>query len=192
MQRTFLTQIGKSAEKLGEMTSQILDIRSAESNTLQIQISEQDVVPIVMRSVEAFRKDADTKQIHLIYESEIKTATALCNRDYLKLVLDNLLSNAIKFSPFGSIVKVHTALTPEEVQILVTDEGPGIRPDELPKLFGRFQRLSAQPTGGEKSTGLGLSIAKKYVETMNGRIWVASEPGKGATFAVAFPLPQPS
>ena len=67
------------------------------------------------------------------------------------------------------------------------DEGPGISEEDMKKLFGKFARLSAQPTGGEHSTGLGLSIVKKMVEAMNGRVWCESELGKGATFMVELP-----
>ncbi len=69
----------------------------------------------------------------------------------------------------------------------VQDEGAGISPDDMKKLFGKFARLAARPTGGEHSTGLGLSIVKKIVEAMNGRVWCESELGKGATFIVELP-----
>jgi len=68
----------------------------------------------------------------------------------------------------------------------IKDEGPGLTKDDMKKLFGKFQRLSARPTGGEHSTGIGLSIVKKYVEAMNGKVWCESEPGKGANFIVEF------
>ena len=73
------------------------------------------------------------------------------------------------------------------LRIEVRDEGPGLSPDDMTKLFGKFARLSARPTGGEHSTGLGLSIVKKMVEAMNGKVWCESEFGKGATFIVELP-----
>ncbi len=76
----------------------------------------------------------------------------------------------------------------EEIRIEVQDEGPGISADDMKKLFGKFARLSARPTGGEHSTGLGLSIVKKMVEAMNGKVWCESEVGKGATFIVDLPI----
>ena len=75
------------------------------------------------------------------------------------------------------------------MRIKVQDEGEGISPKDIKKLFGKFARLSARPTGGEHSTGLGLSIVKKMVEAMNGKVWCESELGKGATFIVEFPQP---
>lgn len=187
MQQKFLKQIGISAEKLGELTNQLLDFRSIEANSLSIELSEQDIVPIAMMAAESFRNEARRKNIEIVCEPHAQEALATCNRDYLKLILDNLVSNAIKFSPFDKKIKIYTFANEQVAGIAVADEGPGILPDDMPKLFGRFQRLSAQPTGGEKSVGLGLSIVKKYVETMHGSIRVESEPGKGATFVVEFP-----
>ncbi|MBK9249946.1 MAG: sensor histidine kinase [Ignavibacteria bacterium] len=73
------------------------------------------------------------------------------------------------------------------VRIEVRDEGPGMSADDMKKLFGRYVRLSAKPTGGEHSSGLGLSIVKKLVEVMNGQVWCESEIGKGAVFIVELP-----
>ncbi|MCS6833226.1 MAG: ATP-binding protein, partial [Flammeovirgaceae bacterium] len=73
-------------------------------------------------------------------------------------------------------------------QLSIADEGPGLTEEDKKKLFQKYQKLSARPTAGEKSTGLGLSIAKKYVEAMGGKIWCESEYGKGATFFLAFPF----
>jgi signal transduction histidine kinase len=73
------------------------------------------------------------------------------------------------------------------VRVVVRDEGPGLSSDDKAKLFGKFARLSARPTGGESSTGLGLSIVKRMVETMNGVVWCESTLGEGAIFAVEFP-----
>ena len=80
--------------------------------------------------------------------------------------------------------------TPGFIRIEISDQGPGLTDDDMKKMFGKFARLSAQPTGGEHSTGLGLSIVKKLVEAMNGKVWCESEPGKGATFIVELPAAQ--
>ncbi len=72
--------------------------------------------------------------------------------------------------------------------IEVRDQGPGLSAEDQKKLFGKFARLSARPTGGEHSTGLGLSIVKKMVEAMNGKVWCESEPGQGAAFILALPI----
>ena len=102
----------------------------------------------------------------------------------LSQVLDNLVSNAVKYSPPNKNIWVDIQETTENVRIAIRDEGPGLSDDDKSKLFGKFARLSAQPTGGEHSTGLGLSIVKKMIEAMNGKVWCESELGHGATFFV--------
>jgi signal transduction histidine kinase len=102
-------------------------------------------------------------------------------------VLENLVSNAVKYSPPGKNIFVRLKKQPSVARMEVQDEGPGLSAEDQKKLFGKFARLSAKPTGGEHSTGLGLSIVKKMVEAMNGKVWCESELGRGATFIVEFP-----
>jgi signal transduction histidine kinase len=131
-----------------------------------------------------------------------------------KQVVDNLISNAIKYTPKGKnvVVRILPIQTLPQglvlmrndierlddlelesvithIRIEVTDEGPGLSDEDKARLFGKFARLSAQPTGGEHSTGLGLAIARKLTELMNGRIWCDSEIGTGATFYLELPCP---
>ena len=108
--------------------------------------------------------------------------------DRIGQAIDNLVSNAIKYSPHGSIVHVTLAQKDNEAQISVQDEGPGLSEEDQSKLFGAFQKLSATPTDGEKSTGLGLSIVKKIVEAHNGSVEVWSQLGSGSTFSFTIPL----
>jgi signal transduction histidine kinase len=102
-------------------------------------------------------------------------------------VLDNLISNAVKFSPPKTTVQVRTLTENGCVFVAIKDHGPGISPDDQKKLFGKFVRLSAQPTGGESSTGLGLSIVKKLAEAMAGTVFCQSVLGEGATFILRLP-----
>ena len=108
------------------------------------------------------------------------------DRDWLKEVADNLVSNAVKYTPPGRAIHLSVVQHEGRVQLRVRDQGPGLTADDQAKLFGRFQRLSAQPTGDESSTGLGLSIVKKVVEMHDGRVWAESVPGDGATFIAEF------
>ena len=107
-------------------------------------------------------------------------------------VLENLVSNAVKYSPPGKDIFVRLQKRAEAVRVEVQDQGPGLSAEDQKKLFGKFARLSAKPTGGEHSTGLGLSIVKKMVEAMNGQVWCESELGRGATFTVEFPAATPA
>ncbi|MBK9249385.1 MAG: sensor histidine kinase [Ignavibacteria bacterium] len=98
-----------------------------------------------------------------------------------------MLSNAVKYSPHGKNVYIAVSKSDSTCRISIKDEGPGISDQDKLKLFGKFQRLTAKPTGGEHSTGLGLSIVKKFVEMMRGRVWCESKLGEGAEFIVELP-----
>ena len=120
-------------------------------------------------------------------ETETLPAIAIVDSNLVAHVLENLLSNAIKYSPPGKNIYLRVGRMPEVIQCEVRDEGPGLSADDQGKLFGKFARLSAKPTGGEHATGLGLSIVKRMVQAMNGRVWCESELRIGSTFLVEFP-----
>ncbi len=109
----------------------------------------------------------------------------------LRQVVDNLVSNAVKYAPRNTTITIGLQQGNNYVRLVVSDEGPGISEADKKQMFGFFQRLSAQPTGGESSSGVGLAIVKKLVEMMNGRVWCESELGdglpSGATFIVELP-----
>jgi signal transduction histidine kinase len=107
-------------------------------------------------------------------------------------VLDNLISNAIKFSPPKKKVSAVLRRDCDHVECLIQDEGPGFTEADRARMFHRYARLSARPTGGEPSTGLGLSIAKKLVQAMNGGLICQSAPGQGTTFILRFPINSPN
>jgi two-component system sensor histidine kinase/response regulator len=117
---------------------------------------------------------------------------ALGDASALDQVLDNLLSNALKFSPPGKTVRVAIRSAGRQAECIVRDEGPGFTSEDKARLFHRYQRLSARPTGGEPCTGLGLSIVRKLVLAMNGELSCDSDPGKGAVFSIRLPCPEQS
>jgi signal transduction histidine kinase len=130
------------------------------------------------------RPGAEKKNIRLHYEKPNKEVYLLSDKQMVHRICENLLSNAIKFSPTGKNVWVSVSEDGDAVQIKVKDEGIGISAEDLPHLFSRYSELSSKPTEGEASTGLGLSIVKRIVEELNGRILCESEPGKGSLFTV--------
>jgi signal transduction histidine kinase len=110
------------------------------------------------------------------------------DEDWLRQVLENLLGNAIKYSPERRSIWLAVRKDGGHVRLEVKDEGPGLSDEDKGRLFGRFQRLSARPTGGESSTGLGLSIVKQLVERHGGRVFAESEGrGRGTTFVAELP-----
>ncbi len=134
------------------------------------------------------RTGAEKKSIDLRATLDPSLPETQGDPDRLMQVINNLISNAIKFSPNGATVAVRTRVQNGGLMFEVADTGPGIPAAEIPLLFEEFARLSNQPTGGEKSSGVGLSIAKQLVELHGGQIGAKSEVGKGSLFW--FSLPQ--
>ncbi|HEX8417782.1 MAG TPA: HAMP domain-containing sensor histidine kinase, partial [Methylobacterium sp.] len=136
---------------------------------------------------EANRPLAETKRQSLRFATH--EAVYVCgDSERLREAIDNLVSNAIKYSFIDSAIEVSVRDEGTEIICAVTDQGPGLSPEDASRLFGRFQRLSAKPTGGEGSTGLGLSIVRRIVELHGGRAEAQSAGvGSGATFLMRFP-----
>ena len=107
---------------------------------------------------------------------------------YLEQALENLISNAIKFSPNEKNVYVNHTVSNKKVICEIKDEGPGLSKEGRKKLFRKYRKLSARPAGDEISTGLGLSIVKKFADAMKGEVWCESEEGNDASFFVSFML----
>jgi signal transduction histidine kinase len=170
-----------------DMISRILDLESFEAGKITLNLEKTDLNGIARKMVEQLSASADLKQIALEIESESTPIFANIDPDYTAQIVDILISNALKFSPSGTATTVFTGSDENSVWIGVRDQGPGITQEDRRKLFNKFQKLSARPTGGEKSTGLGLSIVKRLTEAMGGEIKVVSQPNQGAKFTVTFP-----
>jgi signal transduction histidine kinase len=113
----------------------------------------------------------------------------MCDADRIREAIDNLVSNAVKYSPIGGAIDLLVGREGGGIIVQIRDQGAGLSPEDISRLFGRFQRLSAKPTAGETSTGLGLSIVKRIVDLHGGRVTVESlGPGQGATFKMSLPV----
>jgi two-component system sensor histidine kinase/response regulator len=153
--------------------------------------------PVCIRDVAAavvqrHAEHAIRKDITLIHEQNGDNMLVEADRAAVEQVLDNLVSNALKFSPSGKTVRVIVGRTAEgRGECRVSDEGPGFTEQDKQQIFRRYRRLSARPTGGEPSTGLGLSIVKKLMQDMRGEVRFESVPDQGATFILTFnPAPE--
>jgi signal transduction histidine kinase len=144
------------------------------------------MITLVKEVMDDFEGIAKRKDIKIKGVKLDEAYYVMADAFFLKQVFENLLSNAIKFSPHGKLVELIAEEVDEFYHIIVKDQGPGISKKDKSKLFTKYQTLSAKPTGDESSTGLGLSIVKKYVEEMEGSVWVESDEGKGAEFYVSF------
>lgn len=187
--------ISRSTEQMLAMTSNLLDINAIEQGKVHLDIHRLNCSQLLREVIQMNNHRAEAKNITFNLDAPNTSIYALADENGLSQVVDNLLSNALKYSPKGSTVKARIEVASgvylqEEnvVRISICDQGPGLTEADKRKLFGKFARLSAQPTGGEHSTGLGLSIVKRMVEQMNGAVWCESEYGKGATFIVELPF----
>jgi signal transduction histidine kinase len=156
----------------------------------QLTIEEVDAIEVLNFVLEQNLPNASRKDITLAVDFE-ETGNFQVRADHrgLNRVLSNLVSNAIKFSPQSSAVNITVELQPEAgmIRIAIQDQGPGLKAEDHAHLFTPYRRLSAKPTGGESSTGLGLSIAHGLLKKMNGAIGCESKPGAGACFWLTLP-----
>lgn len=182
--------IHSASQSMLDMVNELLDVATIESGELKVAFEPANLVDILGKSVALTNMEAAKKQTRVIFEPHTTSILMLIDAPKMKQVVDNLLSNAVKYSPPGSTVTAIVGLNPEggSCYFAVRDQGPGIPENERDKLFKDFSRLSAKPTGGEKSTGLGLAICRKIVEAHRGAIAAENLPGRGCEFRVTLPL----
>jgi two-component system sensor histidine kinase/response regulator len=165
---------------------------SAADHGLALKPVVINFVDIAGTVLKQYQEAARRKQLEIQFSSPAEAVTVLADSSALDQVLDNLISNAIKFSPAGKQLFVTVQAAGSQGECVVRDEGPGFSAEDTTRMFRRYTRLSARPTGGEPSTGLGLSIVRKLVLEMGGELACESVPGNGATFTVRLPCPASS
>ncbi len=183
-------QIQHIREATSRMTAMVDSLISdAMADALDITIRREMVdLSALVKEVAAANQPLAAKKQQTIAVSAAQDHAAMCDIDRMREALDNLLSNAIKYSPAGGHIELMVSQDPINTIIRVRDEGAGLSPEDQSRLFGRFQRLSAKPTGGESSTGLGLSIVKRIIELHEGEVTAESAgPGRGTTFTMILP-----
>jgi signal transduction histidine kinase len=173
------------ASKYGDnLINRILDIEKTDIVNHRVQLKIFDLVTLTRDVIENFTPQAANKNIILHNDFSENEIFLLSDEQLVQRICSNLVSNAIKYTNRGKNVWINVREEGEAVIIAVSDEGVGIEEKELPYLFSKYSKLSSQPTDGEHSTGLGLSIVKRIVEELNGRILCESEKGKGSVFTV--------
>lgn len=178
--------IYSAGRHLMDMIEELLDLSSIEMGKVVLSLQPCDLNRLLDECILMHKKFAEKKSISLVFDRCPLPPVAVDRLRFTE-VIDNLVSNAIKYTHPSGRVRVHCESTASEVILHVTDTGQGLTSDDLKEVFRSFKRLSAKPTGDEKSTGLGLAIVKKIVDLHGGRVWVASEHGKGSVFSVAVP-----
>ncbi|HHP7241902.1 MAG TPA: ATP-binding protein [Cyclobacteriaceae bacterium] len=165
----------------------LTDIHSVEKLQREMDYKKTAVEEFIAEIIELQQNKAEAKGISIHYEATLSHAEHKIDQDYIRRIIDNLLSNAIKFSPHGRNIYFNLSDTTDNIKISIKDEGPGFSEKDMENAFKKFQRLSASPTNGEHSSGLGLSIVKTLTERLNGTITLISEKGQGAEFIIEIP-----
>ncbi|MDB5655752.1 MAG: response regulator receiver sensor signal transduction histidine kinase [Tardiphaga sp.] len=180
--------IRDATRRLTAMVDHLINDAMADAFDITIRREPVDIFALVADVAEANRPSAVNKQQSITVSVPEHRDLTSCDVDRMREAIDNLVSNAIKYSPIGSGIALTVSCDGVNISISVRDEGAGLMPEDLDRLFGRFQRLSAKPTGGESSTGLGLSIVKRIVDMHGGEVSASSPgPGRGATFTITLP-----
>jgi PAS domain S-box-containing protein len=172
-----------AVDRLIRLINDLLDISKIESGKMELHLARLSLGDCVQKSMRSLRSLADVNKVTMRAEQGERLPEVMGDRDRLEQVITNLLSNALKYSPAEKDVWVRVTAVDNVVRIAVGDEGPGIPPDQLSRVFDRFQQLA----GAKKGTGLGLTIARALVEQHRGRMWVESQLGQGSTFYFELP-----
>ena len=186
--RRFLGIIVSETERLSRLVNQVLDLAKIESGHADWLSEHVDLAQLVSEAIEATEQLFKERGVRVVRELPDRPCVVNVDRDRLMQVVLNLLSNAVKFAPRdGGLVQVHLSAGSESCRVSVADNGPGIAEQDQPYIFERFRQGSG---GTEKpvGTGLGLPISRRIVEHLGGRIWLDSNPDKGATFTFELPM----
>ncbi len=182
----FLESISKQANYMLELINDLLDVSQIEAGRLELQLELLHLGDFLTEAVHWHAGLAAAKQTSVVL-ADRPDVVLHADPARLRQVVDNFLSNAVKYGPLGGTVTVRAEQWGQYWRISVQDEGPGIREEEREQLFQYFGRLSSKPSGGERSTGLGLAIARRVVEAHGGTVGVESEMGHGSTFWFTLP-----
>jgi len=182
----FLKVIERNAERLDLLIQDLLTISALESGRMQLNLQPLELRPLVEKIFTDLHSKAENKNVQLVNELPELVASADVNR--LDQVLANLVDNAIKYGRAQGSVRVGgKKLDDGKLEIFVEDDGPGIPPESLDRVFERFYRVDKARSRDQGGTGLGLSIVKHIVHSHGGEVWARSELGKGATFFFTLP-----
>lgn len=180
--KQFLPIIFEHTERLHNLMLDLLSLSRLENPNTYIELSPLDLTEQIRDSIEAVHPLARMKNVELNFEPAPDSALVLANSEHMERILVNLLDNAIKYSDRDGQVKVWTARKGDAMWTHVKDEGPGIAPEELGRVFERFYRTRSALSGRTRGSGLGLAIVKHIIQQLGGDIRVSSQPGAGSHF----------
>ena len=186
-QAEYTSDILTSGQHLLSLINEILDLSKVEAGRMELEVAPFDL-PLAIDNARTFVRERAVKHgITLDLDVDDRLGEYVGDERKIKQILLNLLSNAVKFTPEGGRISITANKTDTGAEISVNDSGIGIAPEDQPKIFEEFRQVGSDSTHKTEGTGLGLTLAKKFVELHGGKIWVESELGKGSTFTFTLP-----
>lgn len=187
-QKEVLKKLEDTTHSMLELTNDILSITKIDAGKLEIKKQKTDYIELLLENIEINKMLAKKKKIDIKFENSLKKIDLHIDKKKIAEVFNNLVNNAIKYSNPETQIRIVVTKKKDKITTEVIDQGPGIKEEEITKLFKPFQRASVQTTAGETSNGLGLAISKKIVKAHNGEIGVTSKVGFGSNFFYTLPL----
>ncbi|MCK4739088.1 MAG: PAS domain-containing sensor histidine kinase, partial [Deltaproteobacteria bacterium] len=186
----FLRIIDKHATRMSRLIDDLLILSRLESQQFPMITNPADIDELVNSVTDSLRKQARDKGVELVLEKSGKLPQISTDRDRLEQVLVNLLDNAIKYTPAGGKVQVRLFMVSGAIKVEVSDNGIGIPPQDMPRIFERFYRVDKARSRELGGTGLGLAIVKHIIQSLGGTIDVESKLGEGTVFSISLKLPR--
>ena len=187
-QAEYVRVILTSGRHLLSLINDILDLSKVEAGRMELELGTFNLPMALENALTLIRERATRHGLALVLTVDDAIADVVADERKLKQVLLNLLSNAVKFTPEGGRIEVRAAPANGHVEVAVTDTGVGIAPEDQEAIFEEFRQVGPASAGKREGTGLGLALARKFVELHGGRLWVKSEVGRGSTFTFSLPL----
>jgi len=187
-QADYVGDISTSGRHLLTLINDVLDLSKVEAGRMELEVAEFDLAEAVRGGLAFVRERAAANGVEIAVDLPADLGAVVADERKIRQVLLNLLSNAVKFTPTGGKVGVIARRADDEVRVCVRDTGIGIAAKDLARVFEEFQQVGAPSARSREGTGLGLTLAKRFVELHGGRIWVESEIGRGSRFTFALPV----
>jgi signal transduction histidine kinase len=191
-QADYTHDIATSGRHLLDLVNEILDLSKVEAGRMELNRAEFVLAESIRAALAFIRERAAGHRIELVAMMPEDLGTVVADERKIRQVLLNLFSNAVKFTPDGGRIAVRARRTDAEIEVSVQDNGIGIAPEDQPRVFEEFRQVGKASDRSREGTGLGLTLAKRFIELHGGRIWIDSEVGKGTTFTFAVPVGSPA
>lgn len=183
-----LASLHQETSMLARLIDDLHTLSLVESGQIEFHPRATDLKKLSSRVIEGMRTQFASKNVDLALETPDSPAPVLIDPDRIEQAMRNLLSNAYRYTPEGGRITLKLVTDGEDVVASVTDNGAGIPPEDLPRVFERFYRVDRSRTRRTGGSGLGLAIVKQLVEAQGGRVWATSQAGKGSTFFFRLPI----